>query len=88
MAKKVVEVKYQDKEGNILVESTKFEYEKSTYHMLPGMFFLEDSKIEKSDTIKQFKDEIKKERDVVVKVERLLTAAPFKWLAENGYKKI
>lgn len=88
MAKKIIEQKYRNKDGYVLLESTKFEYEINTFHLKPGAFYLADSKIEKHDTEKNFKREITKGKDAIIKIEKLLVAAPPKWLEKNEYEKI
>ena len=89
MAVKKTKVQYyQNKEGLVLTESSKFEYEKRTFDITKGLYNLEDSKTEKFDVYKKFKAEYKIKDFIITVIDRELIAAPSKWLVENKYEKL
>lgn len=81
---KAKEVKYKNKDGFVLLESTKFEYDRSVFLLTPKSYYLSDSKVEKKATFE--KNSVVYSKDKQKKETFELIAAPHKWLEENGYK--
>ena len=79
---------YANKEGFVLTESSKFEYEKRTFNIFAGSYNLEDCKTEKYDTYKTFKTEYTDKDFRYIVIDRQLMSAPSKWLADNKYEKL
>lgn len=87
MAAKKIQM-YKNKEGSVLTESSKFEYEKRTFTLLRNSYNLEDSKTEKYDSLKKFKAEYIEDISQITVIYRELISAPSKWLKENNYEKL
>ena len=83
MAKVKEPAKYKNKDGFVLLESTKFEYDKSVFLLTSNSYYLSDSKIEKKATFE--KDSVTYSKDKLKKETFELVAAPHKWLGDNGY---